>query len=117
MSTPPKTLSADAFLSYKPKEKVVSIPSLGGKIKVRQMLAADQEFVASKINDDSTVIDAQVWLVIRCAVEPSFTEENFDQLKNLPAETLSEIDAAIEEASGGKVASAKEAEKSDLAES
>ena len=115
MATPPKTLSADAFLSYKPKEKTVSIPSLGGKIKVRQMLVADQEFVAGKISDDSTVIDAQVWLIIRCAVAPSFTEENFDALKNLPADTLDELDKAIEEAAGGKVASATEAEKSALA--
>jgi hypothetical protein len=115
MSTPPKTLSADAFLSYKPKEKTVSIPSLGGKIRVRQMLVSDQEFVAKKIDDDSTVIDAQVWLIIRCALSPAFTEENFEQLKSLPAEALSELDAAIEEAAGGKVASAKEAEKSPLA--
>jgi|GEM_PF-5263443 len=115
MPTPPKTLSADAFLTYTPKTKVVNVPSLGGKIKVREMLVKDQEFVASKITDDSSVIDVQVWMLIRCAIEPEFTDAHFDQLKNLPPATLDELDDAVEQAAGGKVADAKSAEKSPVA--
>jgi hypothetical protein len=115
MSTPPKTLSLENVLAYKPKTKTIPIPALGGSIKVRQMLVSDQEFVAGKLNDESTLIEAQVWMTIRCSVEPAFTEEHFDQLKNLPAGALDEIDDAIEQASGGKVATAKATEKSPVA--
>jgi hypothetical protein len=115
MPTPPKTLSLENVLAYKPKTKTVAIPALGGSITVHQMLVSDQEFVAGKLNDDSTMIDAQVWMTIRCSVEPAFTEEHYDALKNLPAGALDEIDDAIEQASGGKVVGAKAAEKSAVA--
>lgn len=115
MPTPPKTLSIDDVLGYKPKTKTVNIPSLGGKITVRQMLTSDQEFVTKQINEESTVIDAQVWMFIRCSVSPKFTEDHFDQLKALPASTLDEVDDAIEQAAGGKVVDAKSAEKSPVA--
>lgn len=115
MTTPPKTLTRDQLLGYKPKQKTVTIPSLGGKVTVRQALVSDQEWVASKINDESSMSDLQALFFIRCSVNPDLAEDDFDAIKNLPADTLKEIDDAIEQASGGKVASAKEAEKSDLA--
>lgn len=115
MATPPKTLTLDIILAYQPKSKTVDIPSLGGKVTVREALVSDQEYVVGKIDDDSTMIDAQVWMVIRCTISPKFEESHFKQLKQLPATTLAELDAAIEEAAEGKAVSAKAAEKSDLA--
>ena len=115
MTTPPKTLTRDQILNYRPKQKTVNIPSLGGKVTVRQSLVADQEWVASKITDDSSMSDLQALFFIRCSVSPALTEDDFDAIKALPAKTLEEVDDAIEQASGGKVVSAKEAEKSDLA--
>jgi hypothetical protein len=115
MPTPPKTLSADAFLSYTPKTKMVDIPSLGGKIEVREALASDDEFIAGKLTDDSTTVDVRVWLLIRCVLSPSFTEDQFDALKGLPNAVLTQVDEAIDAAGGGKAVSAKAAEKSAVA--
>lgn len=115
MTTPPKTLTRDQLINYKPKKKTVDIPSLGGKVTVRQALVVDQEWVAEKISEESTIADLQTWFFIRCSVNPALTEDDFDAVKALPSKALEEVDDAIEQASGGKVVSAKEAEKSDLA--
>ena len=115
MTTPPKTLSREDILNRRPLTKTVDIPSLGGPITVRQALTGDQEFVQTKIGDDTSINEVQVWLWIRCSVEPKFTDDDFYALiENTPTGALQEIDAAIE-AAGGKVVDAKSAEKSPVA--
>ena len=115
MPTPPKTLTLDKFLEYKPKTKIVDVPSLGGKIKVRQALVSDQEYIAGKLGEAPSIEEIRLWLIIRCCVEPALSDEHYEKMQGLPVDTLKEIDEAIEQAAGGKVVDAKSAEKSDLA--
>lgn len=116
MPTPPKTLTADAILSRKIPEKIIDVPEIGGKIKVRQYLVADHIWVAEKVgpNPDPTGLEDLTWTLIRCCVEPKFEESQFADLKAaIPTTALIDISAAIGQMGGA--ASVKAAEKSPVA--
>lgn len=110
--TPPKTATADEILGVKPKTETVKIDALGGKyVTVRGMLVSDQLYIEEKLGDSESLFEAMIWNTIRCCVEPAFLEDQFAQLKDLPAGALEEIDNAIGSLRGG-AATAKAATKS-----
>lgn len=110
-----KFLNMDDILkANKLKEKEVDVPEWGGSVKIREFTKSVQQQIrkeAKVASDDIDLDKMELLMFIHGVIEPQFTEEHYERLRQSSASAIDKVLREITLLSGLSEENVKEAEK------
>ncbi len=111
-----KILTADEILAAPDlEERIVEVPEWGGAVRIRELTKAAQQQMRRKATGPDGQVDAdrlELLMLAACIVEPQFSEEQVERLKEKSASAVDRVLQAVLDLAGLSPEAVKQAQKS-----
>lgn len=111
-----RILTADEILAAQDlEERIVEVPEWGGAVKIRGLTKAAQQQVRRQATGPDGQVDAdrlEILMLAACVIEPQFTEEQVERLKQKSATAVDRVLQAVLDLAGLSPEAVKQAQKS-----